>query len=77
MHKITSNDLLLYLFNETDRHTYIAIKRALVSDNSLEKECLELEHSLNEIEQLSLEPDHRCITRIMKSLREQAEVHIL
>ncbi|MBK7762054.1 MAG: hypothetical protein IPI46_01615 [Bacteroidetes bacterium] len=77
MQKFTSNDLLQYLFNESDAVTQNEIKVALQCDFQLHEEYLELQQSLKGLSNYRLEPNDKVMQHILEELGCENEIHMV
>ena len=66
MQKISTEDLIQYLYNETSSSQNILIKEALEQDWNLREEYEQLKETIEEIGQLSFSPSSTTIDNILK-----------
>ena len=77
MHNFTSNDLLLYIFNEVSADTCLEIEMALTIHENLKEEYLALQQTLNDVENYELVPNDRILENIMTQFRQKEDFHIV
>lgn len=77
MQKFTSNDLLLYYFNETDSFTRTEIKTALQCDFQLQETYMELQQSLQGSSNYHMEPNDKIMQHILEELGCANEIHMV
>lgn len=77
MHNFTSNDLLLFIFNEVSSDTRLEIEMALTIHENLKEEYLALQQTLNDVENYELVPNDRILENIMTQFRQKEDFHIV
>jgi len=77
MHNFTSNDLLLYIFNEVPSDTRLEIETALTLHATLKEEYLALQQTLNDVENYELVPNERILDNIITRFRQKEDMHIV
>jgi hypothetical protein len=75
MHNFTSNDLLIYLTNESDSVQDDAITTWLASDESFQNEVESMEQTLDDLSTFSVIPNDRIMDTIMAALRYKKNAH--
>lgn len=73
MTKFTPEDLLLYLYNETNPEKTTAIEKALKEDWSLREKFNVLKASSQRLDKLSLNPRTEVILKVLNYARETAK----
>jgi hypothetical protein len=76
MHNFTSNDLLLYIFNEASPGQVNFIEKAIETEPELRNEYLNLQQTLIDIENFRMTPDDKIIEHIMKQFSHEKDVHL-
>lgn len=66
MTNFTSNDLLLYILNETSEKQNVEIKKAISQLPTLKNEIEELQTMLNQLEEISIEPSEKLMQHTLK-----------
>lgn len=68
MHNFTSNDLLLYVLNEANSDTTLAIEKAMQTNLSIKNEIKVLKMTIDEVDNFELQPDDKLMHFIMQDL---------
>ncbi|MBK7689588.1 MAG: hypothetical protein IPK62_05685 [Bacteroidetes bacterium] len=68
MHNFTSNDLLLYVLNEANSDTTLAIEKAMQTNLSIKNEIKTLKMTIDEVDQFEMQPDAKLMDFIMEDL---------
>lgn len=76
MHNFTSNDLLLYVLNEANSDTIMAIEKAMKSNHQIKQEIKSLQLTVDEINHFEMQPNDKIMDFIMEDLFE-AERNII
>ncbi|MEO6681988.1 MAG: hypothetical protein ABIN48_04105 [Ginsengibacter sp.] len=76
MVKITPEDLVRYLYNETSTQKTAAIKQALQMDNNLRDEFEKLKNTYSKLEEVKLTPRAETINSILRyAAKKQNQLH--
>ncbi len=68
MHNFTSNDLLLYVLNEANSDTTLAIEKAMQSNSTINNEIKTLKLTIDEVDNFEMQPDEKVMDFIMEDL---------
>lgn len=74
MHNFTPEDLLLYLYKETDLQTTAAIEAALEKDWTLREKLAVLKASMNRLDSIQTSPRTEIILNVLKYAQEKEKV---
>ncbi len=78
MHNFTSNDLLLYVLNEANGDTMLAIEKAMQTNVNIKNEIKALKLTIDEVDQFEMQPDAKLMNFIMEDLfSEERKVAIV
>jgi hypothetical protein len=78
MHNFTSNDLLLYVLNEANGDTMLAIEKAMQTNVNIKNEIKVLKLTIDEVDQFEMQPDAKLMNFIMEDLfSEERKVAIV
>ncbi|MBK7039391.1 MAG: hypothetical protein IPH46_02645 [Bacteroidetes bacterium] len=70
MHNFTSNDLLLYVLNEANSDTIMAIEKAMKNNHQIKQEIKSLQLTVDEINHFEMQPNDKIMDFIMEDLFE-------
>ncbi len=70
MHSFTSNDLLLYVLNEANSDTIMAIEKAMKNNHQIKQEIKSLQLTVDEINHFEMQPNDKIMDFIMEDLFE-------
>ena len=73
MLSITTDDLLLYFYNETTEEQTITIEKALKEDWQLQRQFNELKESIAQLDSLAISPRKEAIQSIMEYAKKSSE----
>jgi FtsZ-binding cell division protein ZapB len=76
MQKFTSDDLLLYLFNECEPEQYQSIHQAINESAELQMEIEMLKSGIQDFQEIELAPHAKSIDKVMQALQNPAEITI-
>ena len=68
MHNFTSFDLLLYVLNEANSDTTLAIEKAMQSNSTINNEIKTLKLTIDEVDNFEMQPDEKIMQFIMEDL---------
>jgi hypothetical protein len=68
MHNFTNNDLLLYVLNEENSDTAVAIDKAMQNNSVIKSEIKSLKTTVDEIDNFEIQPDDKVMNFIMQDL---------
>jgi hypothetical protein len=74
MHNFTPEDLLLYLYKETDPATTAAIESALEKDWTLREKLSVLKTSMNRLDGITLSPRTEVVLNVLKYAQRTEKV---
>lgn len=69
MEKINADELVQYLYQESSPEHKALIEKNLKNDFDLQKECNQLESTINELQNLSFSPSQNTIDKILNYAR--------
>jgi hypothetical protein len=73
MLNITTEDLLLYYYQETTEDQAITIEKALKSDWELQKKYEELKESISQLDSFAISPRKEAIQSVMEYAKKTTE----
>lgn len=76
MYTFTSDDLLLYVLNEAESDTRLAIEKAMLTDFEIKNEVYALEQTIHEMSEFELAPHPKSVIKIMEQLHGSKQVQI-
>lgn len=74
MHNFTPEDLLLYLYKETDPATTAAIESALEKDWTLREKLSVLKTSMNRLDSITLSPRTEVVLNVLKYAQKTEKI---
>ena len=74
MQNFTSNDLLLFLFGESEPNITQQIEQALITDTRLQNQLQTLQQELDDISSIEMSPSPNVMENIMNALKENDSV---
>lgn len=77
MTTFTSNDLLLYVLNETSSEMNINIEEAMKTNSAIKEEVQTLHSSIQEISTISFSPSQNIMDNIFAKLHLQNDVVVV
>ncbi len=77
MINFTSNDLLLYILNETSGTLHSEIEKAIEQNIDLKNEIEQLRITLNQIEDISIEPSEKLMQHTLKACMEETPTSVI